>query len=259
MMIIAKTVLKDEKYGTDVISTLSDVQLGATTMLVRVSAMSGNLANQLDRDLAKRRWFSIQCDESVDSSSTAQLMVFLSGWCLMISPQKKILLPLKTTTRRVDIYNTVKEFFAEKKVPLVKLVSVTTDGAPAMISRNSGFIAHCKGDQSFRTSCITTASFTSRRYVQRNQTQKENYPHLGDIKSVIIALNNTKHWSVRTSVQTPHEVESKWHWYVSRWFGMFAGIFLVHNLHEVGRDWSWSNLRKPQDGERKRSSGEELA
>ena len=28
MMIIANTVLKDEKYGTDVIATLSDVQLG---------------------------------------------------------------------------------------------------------------------------------------------------------------------------------------------------------------------------------------
>ena len=71
MMIIANTVLKDEKYGTDVIATLSDVQLGASTMARRVSALSSNLVDQLDRDLARCRWFSIQCDESVDSSSTA--------------------------------------------------------------------------------------------------------------------------------------------------------------------------------------------
>eukprot|EP00064_Thunnus_orientalis_P018981 superscaffoldBa00004562_g19090 len=108
MMIVANTVFKDEKHGPDVISALSDVQLGASTMARRVSSMSENLTEQLDRGLATCRWFSIQCDESVDSTSTAQLMISL---------QKKTLLPLKTTTRGIDIYNAVKSFFLEKKVP----------------------------------------------------------------------------------------------------------------------------------------------
>ncbi|KAK3508687.1 hypothetical protein QTP70_004201 [Hemibagrus guttatus] len=141
----------DEKNGTDLISTLSDVQLGASTMARRVSAMSGNLADQLDRDLAKCRWFSIQCDESVDSSSTAQLLVFIRMVFEDFSTREELLtlLPLKTTTRGVDIYNTVKEFFVQKKVPLEKLVAVTTDGDPAMIGRQTGFIAHCKADPDF--------------------------------------------------------------------------------------------------------------
>lgn len=148
MMIIANTVLKDEKNGTDLISTLSDVQLGAFTMVRRVS---GNLADQLDRDLAKCSWFSIQCDESVDSSSIAQLLVFIRMVFEDFSTREELLalLPLKTTTRGVDIYNTVKEFFVQKKVPLEKLVAVTTDGAPAMIGRHTGFIAHCKSDPDF--------------------------------------------------------------------------------------------------------------
>ncbi|KAL4000368.1 hypothetical protein ACER0C_008139 [Sarotherodon galilaeus] len=54
-----------------------------------------------------------------------------------------------TTTSGVDNFNGVKEFFAEKKVPLEKLVSLTTDGAPAMIGRHTRFIAHCKGDTEF--------------------------------------------------------------------------------------------------------------
>lgn len=87
MMIITNTVLKDEKNGTDLISTLSNVQLGASTMARRVSAMSDNLVDQLDRDLEKCRWFSIQCHESVDSSSTAQLLVFVR--MVKISPQEK--------------------------------------------------------------------------------------------------------------------------------------------------------------------------
>ena len=76
-MIVTNTLLKDEKNGTDLISTLSDVQLGASTMARRLSAMSGNLAYYLDRDLDKCSWFSIQCDDSVDNSKIAQLLVFI--------------------------------------------------------------------------------------------------------------------------------------------------------------------------------------
>ena len=150
-MIIANTVLKDEKNGTDLISTLSDVQLGASTMTRRVSAMSTNLAEQLDRDLVRYRWFSIQCDESVDNSSTAQLSVFIRMVFEDFSTKEELLalLPLKTTTRGVDVYNVVKEFLVQKKVPLEKLVAVTTDRAPAMIGQHAGFIAHCKGDPDF--------------------------------------------------------------------------------------------------------------
>ena len=151
MLLIANTVFKDEKNGSDLISTLSDVQLGASTMARRVSAMSSNLVDQLEQDLAKCKWFSLQCDESVDSSSTAQLLVFIRMVFNDFSTKEELLtlLPLKTTTRGVDIYNTVKEFFVQKKVPLEKLVAVTTDGAPAMVGRQTGFIAHCKRDPDF--------------------------------------------------------------------------------------------------------------
>ncbi|QQP40840.1 Uncharacterized protein FKW44_015026 [Caligus rogercresseyi] len=113
--------------------------------------MSDNLTDQLDRDLAECKWFSIQCDESIDSSSTAQLMMFVRMVFKDFSTKEELLtlLPLKTTTRGVDIYNAVKEFFNIKKIPLQKLVSITTDGAPAMTGQHVGFIAHCKSDPAF--------------------------------------------------------------------------------------------------------------
>ena len=43
----------------------------------RVSAMSANLTEQLYQDLSTCKWFSIQCDESVDSSNTVLLMGFV--------------------------------------------------------------------------------------------------------------------------------------------------------------------------------------
>ncbi|XP_041858782.1 general transcription factor II-I repeat domain-containing protein 2A-like [Melanotaenia boesemani] len=106
---------------------------------------------QLELDLNRCSWFSLQCDESVDSSDTAQLAVFTWMAFHDFSTKEEFLtlLPLKTTTKGVDIYNAVKEYLVEKKVPIEKVVSITTDGAPAMTGRHMGFIAHCKADPDF--------------------------------------------------------------------------------------------------------------
>uniref|UniRef100_A0A8C9Y1N1 Uncharacterized protein n=1 Tax=Sander lucioperca TaxID=283035 RepID=A0A8C9Y1N1_SANLU len=40
-------------------------------------------------------------------------------------------------------------FVSETKLLLFKLISITTDGAPAMMGRTSGFIALCKESESF--------------------------------------------------------------------------------------------------------------
>lgn len=75
--------------------------------------MSGNLAEQLDQDLVKCKWFSIQYDEFVDSSNTAQLLVFIRMVFEDFSTKEELLTqsPLKTTARGADIYNAVKELF----------------------------------------------------------------------------------------------------------------------------------------------------
>lgn len=74
------------------------------------------------------RWFTIQYYEFVDSSSTAQLMVFIQMVFDGFSTKEELLtlLPLKTTMRGVDIYNTVTEFFPEKKVQLEKSMMTST-------------------------------------------------------------------------------------------------------------------------------------
>ena len=152
-MRVANALFKDEKHDPEVISALSDVQLGASTMARRVSSLSENLTEQVDRDLAACRWFSMQCDESIDRASTAQLMIFIRMVFDDFSTKEELLtlLPLKITTRGVDIYTAVKNFFVEKKMPLNKLISTTTNGAPAMTGRHVGFITRCRNDPDFPT------------------------------------------------------------------------------------------------------------
>lgn len=46
--------------------------------------------------------------------------------------------------RGVDVYYAVNKYFIDKNVTLEKLASVTTDGAPAMTGRHTGFVALCR-------------------------------------------------------------------------------------------------------------------
>lgn len=47
------------------------------------------------------------------------------------------------------IYSEFKAYISQIKLPLYKLVSITTDGAPAMTGTHNGFIALCRKDEDF--------------------------------------------------------------------------------------------------------------
>ncbi|KAF0036792.1 hypothetical protein F2P81_012104 [Scophthalmus maximus] len=68
-----------------------------------------------DLDRSTCRWFSIQCDESVDTSRTFVRMVFND-----FSTKEELLTlpPLKSPPRGVDNYDSVKGYFVEKKLQL---------------------------------------------------------------------------------------------------------------------------------------------
>ncbi len=151
MTAVAETLFKDHKSKTEIMSAITDVQLSANTVARRDSLLSSDAMGQLQLDIERCTWFSLQCDESVDLSDTAQLAVFIRMVFDDFSTKEEFLTlrPLKTTTRGFDIYKVFKNYCVEKRMPLFKLISMTTDGALAMIGRHSGFIAHCKNDQDF--------------------------------------------------------------------------------------------------------------
>lgn len=77
MSAAAETLFAEHKSKTDILAAIGDVQLGANTVARRVAALSQDAMKQLDSDIQRCKWFSIQCDESVDSSDTAQLAIFI--------------------------------------------------------------------------------------------------------------------------------------------------------------------------------------
>ncbi|KAL4702330.1 hypothetical protein ACJJTC_006936 [Scirpophaga incertulas] len=59
------------------------------------------------------------------------------------------MISLKGKTRGLDIFTEFKAYICQIKLCLYKLVSMTTDGAPAMTGIHNGFIALCHKDEDF--------------------------------------------------------------------------------------------------------------
>jgi len=130
---------------------IKEVQLSRNTTSRRFERMAVDVEEQLKRDIDACECFSLQFDESTDMVDVAQLCVFIRMVFGDMSTKEELLtiLPLKGHTRGEDIFNAFMGFFSETKLPLFKLISITTDGAPAMMGRTNGFIALSKESESF--------------------------------------------------------------------------------------------------------------
>ncbi|CAM2111612.1 unnamed protein product [Caretta caretta] len=89
----------------------------------------------------------IQLDESTDFDGCSQLLVFVQ-----YVKGKEILEeflfcePLQLTTKGIDVFNLIKDLFLKHKITLDMRGSICIDGAPAMLGKNSGFVAYVKKD-----------------------------------------------------------------------------------------------------------------
>ena len=148
---ISDSLFKDFKNKTEIVSIVQDLQLSRNTVMRRIEKIGGNIREQLFNDINTCTCFSLQCDESTDVIDTAQLLVFIRMVFEDLTTKEELLgmLSLKERTRGVDIFNWFKNLLNDLKVPLCKLVSITTDGAAAMIGRINGFIALCQKDNEF--------------------------------------------------------------------------------------------------------------
>ena len=94
--------------------------------------------------------FSLAIDESTDITGVSQMVVFVRfSKQFIIKEEILTLLPLLNTTKDVDCFNALKNFMADKNIPLSKLCRVTADGAPAMTGVHSGVVGLMRKDTDF--------------------------------------------------------------------------------------------------------------
>ncbi|XP_029654508.1 zinc finger BED domain-containing protein 5-like [Octopus sinensis] len=149
----ADSLFDGMKNKQEISNCIKELQLSKQSIVRRAESISENLLSQLKKDLYACSCFSLQFDESNDAIDIAHLCVFsrLIFHDLTVKEELFAIIPMKERTTGENIYNSFKTFLLSfELLPLMKkLVSITTDGALAMIGNQNGFIAFCRKDEHF--------------------------------------------------------------------------------------------------------------
>lgn len=149
----------DEKLKTPLFEKLKTLSLSHQTISRRIVDIGAEIEANLKSDLKDCEAFSVALDETTDISDISQLIFWVryvkDG---RIEENILALVPLTEQTRAKDIFDAFMTVVARFDLDLKKLVSVCTDGAPAMIGIHTGFVVLVKNyiAEHFNTSLFVT-------------------------------------------------------------------------------------------------------
>ncbi|GFR23599.1 uncharacterized protein TNCT_232041 [Trichonephila clavata] len=134
MLEAANSLFEEFKNKKEIVSAINTLQLSARTVTRRIEVIAENLEAELANDMENRIFFSLRMDESTDVTTISQLAICVKMVFSDFTTKEEFLkvLPLKGSTRGEDIFSTFKKYITDVKLPVQKLSSITTDGAPAM-------------------------------------------------------------------------------------------------------------------------------
>lgn len=135
---MVRCVLGDESE-----KKLNSISLSNNTVQRRIEEMSLDIFQQVISEISmSESGFAIQLDESTDVTNCAQLLMF-ARYVGNEGIKEEFLMnaALEATTKGEDIFQVVDSFFKKHGLKWENLRGCTTDGAPAMLGRKSGFRA----------------------------------------------------------------------------------------------------------------------
>ena len=131
--------------GKKASQTMKQISLSNDTIKSRIHEMSENIKSKVLSKIDSSPVFALQLDEITDISNLSQLLVYVRYVAdERINEKFLFCQPLETTSKAVDVFQMLIDFFDKTELSWSKLVEVCTDGAPAMIGANSGLISLVK-------------------------------------------------------------------------------------------------------------------
>uniref|UniRef100_A0A803K5K3 General transcription factor II-I repeat domain-containing protein 2A-like n=2 Tax=Xenopus tropicalis TaxID=8364 RepID=A0A803K5K3_XENTR len=138
MLDVANELFDDFSDKDKIIKRIKDMPLSARNVRERTIMMANQIEATQVKDINAALFFSLALDESTDVSHLSQFSV-IARYAVgdTLREESLVVLPMKGTTRGEDLFKS----FTEQNLPMDKLISVCTDGAPCMVGKNKGFIA----------------------------------------------------------------------------------------------------------------------
>ena len=131
--------------GEKASQTMKQISLSNDTIKSRIHEMSDNIKSKVLSKIDSSPVFALQLDESTDISNLSQLLVYVRYVAdERINEEFLFCQSLETTSKAVDVFQMLIDFFDKTELSWSKLVGVCTDGTPAMIGANSGLISLVK-------------------------------------------------------------------------------------------------------------------
>ncbi|GFX68024.1 protein ZBED8 [Trichonephila clavipes] len=136
---VLKTVVP--KSASDIIRR---IPLSNNTVQRRIYEMSQDVESFFC-DYLQTTHFSLQLDETTLPGNDSLLLAY-ARFIMDQEHHEEMLCAraLTTDTKGESIFKVLKEYFIENSIPLSNIISVATDGAPAIVGRYRGFIGHVK-------------------------------------------------------------------------------------------------------------------
>ena len=146
LVLPAAKLLVRNLIGKKEAEKLNSVSLSNDAVKRRIHDMSDDISDEVTTAVrASKYGFAMQLAESTDVANCGQLLVYIKFTENDIVKTELLMSKeVSGTTKGKDIANIVDKFFKKNDLEWSKLVGCTTEHAPAMLGRKSGFQSYVK-------------------------------------------------------------------------------------------------------------------
>jgi len=165
------------------------ISLSANTVASRITEAASNVHQQLTAAAKDFEAYSVALDETTGVTDTAYCAVFIRGvdGNLNVTEELLDLLPMKGTMTGRDIFHQLEACIDKSKLKWEKLVSVATDGAPAMCSDRVGVVGLLKEK---RNQLCLSRPFTAVHCIVHQEALCAKSLQMKDVMDVVVKTVN---------------------------------------------------------------------
>ena len=148
MIQIAQTVF-DGKQRDEIINKISQIPLSDSSATRSTELLAEDLLLQLDEGLKNAPCISLAIDESTDMTDNAQYLIFVRYHDGSKKEFMQDLIGVTTLKKQIqgeDIYASLISMMKSRNIEIKSVMSLTTDGAPAMLTRGKGLVGRLVND-----------------------------------------------------------------------------------------------------------------